>query len=263
MSLKERKRHINLSKIIDISATIILFNEDLKTLRKTVESFLETPLKKELFLIDNSPTNILEKEFNHPEIHYIFSGENLGFAKGHNFIIDSIKNTSKYHVILNPDVEFKADVIPKLVKEIDQHKNVAMIAPKAVFPNGEFQYTSRKYPNLLEMISRRINIFKKYSQKKEYRDVDLTKPFYPDFIHGCFMLFKTKDFVKIGGFDERYFLYMEDVDICRKIDQIGKKKLYYPNVQITHIFKKESSNNLRLFFTHLNSSIKYFKKWGF
>jgi hypothetical protein len=77
------------------------------------------------------------------------------------------------------------------------------------------------------------------------------------------MLFKTDDFIKIGGFDKRYFLYMEDVDICRKIDAIGKKKMYFPNEQITHILKKESSKNVRLFFIHLISSIRYFKKWGF
>ena len=263
MFLKEKKKRINLSKSIDITATIVLFNEDIKTLRKTIDSFLKAPIKKKLFLIDNSPTNILEKEFKHSEIQYIFSGEYLGFAKGHNLIIDSIKNTSKYHLILNPDVEFSIDVIPKLVNEIVRHENVAMIAPKVVFPNGESQYTCREYPNPLEMISRRANIFKKYSQKKEYRDIDLSKSFNPDFIHGSFMLFKTEDFIKINGFDERYFLYMEDVDICRKIDQMGKKKLYYPNVQISHILKKESSKNIRLFFTHLYSSIKYFKKWGF
>ena len=177
--------------------------------------------------------------------------------------LDKIKNTSHFHLILNPDVEFDAHVISKMIKEIAKYENVVMIAPKVIFPNGEFQYTCRKYPNPLEMVLRRINIFKKYSQKREYRDSDLAKPFYPDFIHGCFMLFKTEDLVNIDGFDERYFLYMEDVDICRKIDEIGKKKLYYPNVQITHILKRESSKNIRLFFTHLNSSIKYFKKWGF
>lgn len=248
---------------IDISATIVLFKEDIKLLRRTVESFLNIALKKKLFLIDNSPSNVLFKEFIDPEIEYVLMNENLGFGKGHNVVLDKIKNTSDFHLILNPDVEFDAHVISKMIDEIAKDENVAMIAPKVTFPDGAFQYTCRKYPNPLEMISRRAKIFKKYNQKRVYKDIDLSKPFYPDFIHGCFMLFKTDDFVSINGFDERYFLYMEDVDICRKIDEIGKKKLYYPNVQITHILKKESSKNIRLFFTHLNSSIKYFKKWGF
>ncbi len=252
-----------MNKNIDISATIVLFNEDIELLKRSTESFLNMPLKKKLFLIDNSPSNILEKEFNNPEIEYIFLNENIGFGKGHNLVLNKIAGKSDFHLILNPDVAFDSDVILKMIKEIVKDDDVAMVAPKVTFPNGEFQYTCRKYPNILEMVSRRAKIFKKYSRKREYRDSNLTKSFYPDFIHGCFMLFKTKDFVNLEGFDERYFLYMEDVDICRKIDQMGKKKLYYPDVQISHILKKESSKNIRLFFTHLDSSIKYFKKWGF
>ncbi len=251
-----------MSDKIDISATIVLFNEDIKQVKRTIDSFLKVPLKKRLFLIDNSPSNILEKEFNDPEITYFFMNKNVGFGKGHNTILNRIKNVSDFHLILNPDVEFDGSVVSKMIKEIGKVENVAMIAPKVTFPNGEFQYTCRKYPTPLEMAFRRMNMFKKYVHKREYRGTDLTKPFYPDFIHGCFMLFRTVDFVRIGGFDERYFLYMEDVDICRKIDKMGKKKLYYPNVEINHSLRKGSSKNSRLFFVHLNSSIKYFKKWG-
>ena len=99
--------------------------------------------------------------------------------------------------------------------------------------------------------------------KGKYSDKDISKAFYADYLTGCFQLFKTEDFVKINGFDERYFLYMEDVDICKKIDDIGKNKMYFPKEQITHVLKKESSKKIRLFFTHFISSIKYFKKWGF
>lgn len=247
---------------IEISATIVLYREDLKLLEKTIESFLSIPFKKKLFLIDNSPSNTLEKEFNTAEVSYFFMNENLGFGKGHNAVIDWIEQESDFHLILNPDVEFDGHIVAKLIEEITKDEKIAMIAPKVTFPNGEFQYTCRKYPTPLEMAFRRMNIFKKYVHKREYRGTDLTKPFYSDFIHGCFMLFRTVDFVRIGGFDERYFLYMEDVDICRKIDEIGMKKLYYPNVEINHSLGKGSSKNSRLFFIHLNSSIKYFKKWG-
>jgi hypothetical protein len=92
---------------------------------------------------------------------------------------------------------------------------------------------------------------------------NLEKSFYPDFIHGCFMLFKTKDFKNIEGFDERYFLYLEDADLCRKIDAVGKKKLYYPNIEITHQHQRGSTKNIKLFFYHLSSAFKYFLKWGF
>jgi len=76
------------------------------------------------------------------------------------------------------------------------------------------------------------------------------------------MLFRTQDFINLKGFDERYFLYMEDADICRRIDIIGKKMLYFPEVEIVHQYQKGSSTNVKLFFYHLNSAIKYFLKWG-
>ncbi len=252
-----------MSNKIDISAAIVLFNEDITLLNKTISSFLNIPYKKKLFLIDNSPSNILESEFDHPEISYSFMNENIGFGRGHNSVLNKVKDSSSFHLILNPDVEFDTITIAKLIEEIIKNKEIAMIAPKVTYPNGEFQYTCREYPNFLEMMCRRMKVFKNYYHKKEYRNRDLTLSFYPDVIHGCFMLFRTKDFVSLGGFDERYFLYMEDVDICRKIDQIGKKKQYYPNAEISHVLNKESSKKIHLFFSHLVSSFKYFKKWGF
>ena len=76
------------------------------------------------------------------------------------------------------------------------------------------------------------------------------------------MFFKTNDFIELGGFNERYFLYMEDADICREIDKLGKKKLFFPSVEITHLYQKGSSNNIKLFSYHISSAIKYFLKWG-
>jgi len=77
------------------------------------------------------------------------------------------------------------------------------------------------------------------------------------------MLFKTVDFKSLGGFDERYFLYMEDADICRKINKTEKKILYFPNVEIMHQHQKGSSKSVKLFIYHLSSAIKYFLKWNF
>ncbi len=240
-----------------------MYKEESAILEKAIESFLNSKVTGKLFLIDNSPDDRLKKKAYHPDVEYIHNESNLGFARSHNLVIDRIKNLSEYHLILNPDTFFDNDVIPKLILELNDNTATAMIAPKVIYPNGELQYTARTYPCFLELVIRRISLFKGYIGRREYRNNNLSEVLYPDFLHGCFMLFKTTDFTKIGGFDERYFLYMEDVDICRKIDGIGKKKLYYPKVQITHVLKKGSSKSLRLFFIHLSSSIKYFKKWGF
>jgi len=249
-----------------LTGTIVLFKENIVDLSKTINSFLSTPISKKLFLVDNSPTDVLKNKFSHPDIEYVFIRENIGFGAGHNRVIDRIKNLSTYHVILNPDVSFELSVIPNLIKNIEKDKELALISPKVLFPNGDHQFTSRRYPTFFELIIRNISflkyIFPSIIKKGEYNDKDLSQPFYPDFLHGCFQLYKTECFVKLKGFDERYFLYMEDLDICRKIDKLGKKKMYYPNEEIIHILKKDSSKNLSLFFIHLKSSMKYFKKWS-
>ena len=254
-----KKKPINLDDKIEISATIVVYKEDFETLLKTINCFLNTPLIKKLYLVDNSPTNALKEIVNQPEIEYIFTGQNIGFGSAHNLIISKL--TSKFHLILNPDVIFKPQVLPSLINELNRHKNVSMISPKVVSPNGKLQYTSRENPSLIELFFRRIGIFKTYTRKKEYRDRDLSKTFSPDFIHGCFMLFKTTDFKHINGFDKRYFLYMEDVDICRRIKNIEREILYYPKQEIVHNHRRGSSKNPQLLFYHLASSIKYFKKW--
>ncbi len=251
-----------MKEMITISASIVLYNEDIDLLRKTVDSFLQIDEHFQLFLIDNSP-NPTQPSFDNTNIEYIANHSNVGFGAGHNKVIDKIKNKSKYHLVLNPDVQFEPQVISELIKKLETENEVSMIAPRIIFPNKEFQISCRKYPTFLALLSRRFGVLKKYTQKFEYQKSALQKPLYPDYIHGCFMLFKTQDFVDLNGFDERYFLYMEDVDICKKIDAIGMHKIYYPHVQIIHALRKGSSKNFQMFARHLTSAMKYFNKWGF
>tara|TARA_R110000787_G_scaffold6697_6_gene23274 strand:- start:5935 stop:6699 length:765 start_codon:yes stop_codon:yes gene_type:complete len=247
----------------NISASIVVYNENINELQNTINSFIEYPQTKKLYIIDNSLTNILKEKIKGENIDYVFSGKNIGFGRGHNSILEKITNESDYHLILNPDVVFQPIILDKLIEELKNDNELSMIAPKVIYPNNQRQYTARKYPTFLELFFRFTGVFKKYTDKKEYRNKDLEKPFYPDFIHGNFMLFKTKDLISLHGFDKRYFLYMEDVDICKKIDQSGKKKMYFPKVAITHTFEKGSSKKIKLFFIHILSMIKYFMKWNF
>lgn len=247
----------------NITASIVRYKEDSKELKNVIHNFLEYTFSKKIYVIDNSPNNNVQKEIKGDGIEYFFSGDNLGFAKAHNSILDKISSESDYHLILNPDVTFKPEILEKLITELQQNHDLSMIAPKVCYTNKKLQYTARKFPTILELFCRFFGIFKNYTNKREYKDQNLEKSFYADFIQGSFMLFKTKDLIALQGFDERYFLYMEDVDICRKIHQSGKKILYFPNVEITHVFRKGSSKSIRLFFIHISSMIKYFMKWSF
>lgn len=243
-----------------ITATIVLYKNNLNILEQTIKSFLETNVSKKLFLVDNNSTDALKSKFNHADIEYIFVGKNIGFGKAHNLVLDKV--ASDFHLILNPDIQFSRLVLPNLINVLGHQKDVSFISPRVVYPNKENQFICRKNPTPLDLINRRLNLSKKKILENEYRSKSLLEPFSPEFIHGCFMLFKTKEFVNLNGFDERYFLYMEDADICRKVYQSGKKIYYYPKEIITHTHQKGSSKKAKLFFYHLSSAIKYFLKWG-
>ncbi|GAB7256079.1 glycosyltransferase family 2 protein [Polaribacter sp. OB-PA-B3] len=243
-----------------ITATIVLYKDNLNTLKQTIKSFLETNLSKKLFLVDNNPTDVLKSEFNHADVAYIFVGKNIGFGKAHNLVLDKVD--SDFHLILNPDIQFTKLVLTNLINVLEKLQEVSFISPKVVYSNQENQFICRKNPTPFDLINRRLKLSKQKIFENEYRSKDLLEPFSPEFIHGCFMLFKTKEFVNLKGFDERYFLYMEDADICRKVYQSGKKIYYYPKEIITHTHQKGSSKKTKLFFYHLSSAIKYFLKWG-
>ncbi len=244
----------------EFTATIVLYKNNIDVLKKTINSFLKINLKKKLYLIDNNADNKLQNHFKHPEIEYVFVGKNIGFAKAQNLILNRLN--SKYHLILNPDVFFEKDIIYPLIEQLNLNLNVSFVSPKVLYPDKSLQYICRKNPNIFDLINRKIKLNKKKRYANEYRNKNLDVPFYPSFIQGCFMLFKTADFINIKGFDERYFMYMEDADICRKIKMLNKKIMYFPLVKIIHIHNKSSSKNIKYFIIHLISAIKYFIKWS-
>jgi GT2 family glycosyltransferase len=239
-----------------ISATIVIYNQNLEILKKSINSFLNIPLKKNLYIIDNSSRINLKKFFLNKEITYIYLPKNVGFGAAHNHIINMLN--SEYHLVLNPDIEFDPSIINLLINKLQKEKFTSFIVPKIVYPNLDIQFVCRRHPTILKLFKRKLGL-SKLDYEEEYKG----KPFYPDFIHGCFMLFKTYDFINLGGFDKRFFLYMEDADICKKIKVNNKRILYYPKVKAIHHHQKGSSKSLKLFLIHILSAFKYFLKWGF
>ena len=246
-----------------ITASIVVYKENFKVLENAIDSFLGSPLSKKLYIIDNSPSNEFKNKIQNDSVEYIYSNKNVGFGKGHNSILHKLTSENKYHLILNPDVRFHPEILEKLVLKMESNESFSMIAPRVLNSNNELLYTARRYPSLFELIFRFLGIFKKFTIRGEYKNQNHKQSFSPHFVQGSFMLFKTEDLLRLEGFDERYFMYMEDVDICRKIDLSGKRKLYFPATEIIHTHRKGSSKEFRLFFIHISSIIKYFIKWGF
>lgn len=249
-----------------LTAAIVLYHNDIQVLEQAVNSFLNIDLKKHLYLIDNSKTSELGKFFDSPEITYMHTGKNLGFGKGHNYILNELKKKSKYHLILNPDAYFDKDVLPLLIKELRSDESVGIIAPKIVYPNGDFQKSVRKFPKVWDLIVRRFpglkSVFPKAFKKANYLNGSLECPIDVDAVSGCFQVFRTRVFLEIGGFDDRYFMYMEDLDICRTVHAHDYKVRYFPHAKVYHCSAYGSKKSVTLFAAHIKSAIKYFMKWN-
>jgi len=250
-----------------IQASIVLYHNNELLLKKAIESFLATELDVKLYLVDNSKTDALKYLADIDErIEYIFNGKNLGFGVGHNIALKkSITNGVKYHLVLNPDVYFKRGVIEELVKYMDANEDVANVMPQILYPNGDIQYNCRLLPTPLELFIRRFVPFKSYVAKKnkiyELHDSGYDKEMNIPFLHGSFMFLRVSALKEVGLFDENIFMYMEDLDLNRRL--FAKyRTMFYPKVNIYHVFARDSRSNIKLLLIHIRYSIYYFNKWG-
>ena len=250
-----------------IYASIVLYENDPKILQATIESFLNTELDVKLYLIDNSKSDRLRLLALDPRVEYIFNNKNLGFGKAHNIALrKSIEHAIPYHLVLNPDVTYNRGVLEALVAYMQQHDDVALVMPKVYYPDGTLQYTCRKLPTPADLFLRRflpqnLSFVEQMNAAYELHDFGYDTEMNIPFFLGSFLFLRTKHLSKVGLFDENIFLYMEDLDLCRRL-HTHYKTIFYPDVSITHIHARDSYKKGSLLLAHIQSTIYYFNKWG-
>lgn len=250
-----------------VTASIVLYNVKKTELLSIVQCGIDSPIDY-LYIIDNSPINECESLIRNKSkrIIYIFNNCNIGYGSGHNIAIkEAIKLHSDYHIILNPDIFFEKDVIKKLIEYMANNEDCGLIMPKVLYPNGELQFLCKLLPTPLDLFARRFIPIRKYNLKRDFkyelRFTGYNKIMEVPSLSGCFMFLRVSVLKEIGGFDERYFMYAEDLDLSRRVNEVAKT-IYYPDVFITHKHEKGSYRNRKLLSYHVVSVIKYFNKWG-
>ncbi len=253
-----------------LNVSIVLFSSCSNTIKKAVDSCLLSKLINKIYLVDNSPTDEL-KELSKLDyrIEYIFNNANLGYGKAHNIAIKkSIEEDIPYHLVLNPDVYFEESVLEELYNFMEKNKDVGLVMPKVLYPDGKLQYLCKLLPTPFDLFGRRFfsfGPFKKFIKKRneifELAFTGYDKIMEVPYLSGCFMFIRTEVLKKIGLFDERFFMYLEDTDLSRRIHQVAKT-IYYPYVHIYHEYEKGSYKSKKLLKYHIESAIKYFNKWG-
>ncbi|MBR6128214.1 MAG: glycosyltransferase [Bacteroidaceae bacterium] len=262
-----------------ITASIVTYNNNLLDLEGILRSLLISPVQK-LWIIDHSDTfeglegelqeykrrddEYLKHEGRGFQLEYI-KQENKGYGGGHNVALrKAMEEGSQYHLVVNPDVWFGADVIPALWRLMEDDDSIAQVMPKVLFLNGSVQCLAKLLPTPLDLFSRFFlpgKLIARRNNRFELRHSGYDKEMNVPFLSGCFMFFRMSALKSEGLFDERFFMYMEDVDITRRL-HAKYKTMFFPSVSIYHRFSRLSYHKWKLSVAHMISVVKYFNKWG-
>ena len=213
----------------------------------------------------------ISKELIIPPIKTIAAPTNGGFAVGNNLGIKAA--AGQYIMILNPDIAVVPGALEKMVSYMKQNPTVGITGPKLINPDGSVQYSARRFPNFFTPIYRRT-IFgnlpwaRKSVDKYLMKDVHHQANQEVDWLFGACLLISREVLDKIGLLDERFFMYFEDLDLCRRAWQAGFKVVYLTEVEMVHYHQRlsaERSGILGVFSKggriHIASGFKYFAKY--
>lgn len=238
-------------------------------LQEAIASFLNTNLNVKLILVDNSPTDKLKILVTDSRIEYIHNPSNPGFGASHNIAIQkAFELNSEFHLVLNPDIYFEKGSLEKLCDFMYSDEKIGHIMPKVTYPNDELQYLCKTNPTFFDLFARGFmpsflkKIFKKRMDKYEYKHYDYDKIIYNiPYLSGCFMFLRTSVLKKVGYFDDRIFMYLEDADLTRRFLEVSHT-VYYPGVHVYHYFAKLTHKKMKFKWITVQSAFIYFNKWG-
>ncbi len=255
-----------------LNASIVIYHPDWQEVEQIVLTLLAAPIVERIYLIDNSPVetpymaSLIEKtKGNATKVIYRFLGKNVGYGAAHNIALqESLKANVKYHLVINSDIQFNPTILTQLATYMDEHPTVGHIMPKVTYPNGETQYLCKLLPTPMNLFGRRF-LPKSWTQKQnerfELRASGYNKIMNVPYLSGCFMFLRTEALQQVGLFDERFFMYPEDIDLTRRIHQ-HYQTLFYPHATIVHAHRAASYKNYKYLWIHIANLCRYFNKWG-
>lgn len=259
---------------------IILFTFDKEViyLRNLLKLFLNHPPKcdYEVVLVSNgnqTKFTELQQEFkNNQNIKFVLNSKNLGYGQGNQQGI--LASQGEYVLILNPDIELYKGTLDLMLNYMDKQKEIGILAPQLIYEDGSVQDVYRRFPSLIDFIIKRtflskLPIFKQRLFKYLMHDKNPELIEDVDWVVGACMLIRRKMYEQIGGFDSRYFLFLEDTDLCRQMWAHKERVTYFPKAKATHYHERLSDGGIidifrkRTVRIHIMSALKYFWKYMF
>lgn len=243
--------------------------------RNCIKSILESDLNAsyEIIVVDNGSRDgveeLLKDQF--PQVKLIKSAKNLGMGSGNNL---GIRQAVGEHIlIINPDVFVFPDSIGKMLAHAKTHEDVGLVGPRLLNADKTLQHNCYSWYNFWTPIYRRTFLNKLPMAKRELErflmtDWDHATTREVDWMQGSCLLVPKKIFEIVGLFDERFFMYFEDTDLCRRIKKAGFKNIYLADAEVIHLHRRQSADGglipslfHRLTWVHIASWFKYMQKW--
>lgn len=265
--------------MIDVAITIVNYKmaNDIRQLLESLKKDLHgSNLKVQIIIADNTPDQEMASLIKeHQEIKYLPMPKNVGFGAANNAAFKACD--AKYYFILNPDTMFLENdlAIESMYNFMESHPKIGMIGPKLLNNDGTLQYSCYRFPSFWIPLFRRSSLGEKPRFKKQVDDFFISdydhetdRPV--DWIMGSAMFARGKNLKEVGMFDDRFFMYFEDCDLCRRFWEAHYPVYYVPEIKIMHRHGRGSAQvtgfirsiiKNRLTRIHIISWLKYMWKW--
>lgn len=254
-------------KIEDIAVSIVLYRTDAEELSMCLDDLTASGVKR-VYLIDNSPTPDLQcfAERYSEIVEYIHLEQNVGYGAAHNLALrKSMSERREYHLVLNSDIRIvSASALIEIVDFMNQNPQVGLLSPRMEYPDGRLQYNVRLLPTPADLILRRFMpkwMGRRRNARYQLEFWDHKSSANIPYHQGSFMFVRVDTLYKVGLFDERFFMYPEDIDLSRRIHRVSQT-LYWPKVTVVHAHRAASYKSSRMLKIHAWNMMKYFFKWG-
>ncbi|MFC3927403.1 glycosyltransferase family 2 protein [Streptococcus caprae] len=233
----------------DITYIIVTWNssDEIITCLDSIKQF--SPSNFKVIVVDNCSSDKTAELISnvYPEVKVIASEENLGFAKGNNLALEFVD--TEYLCYLNPDVILTEDIVTPSLDKLETDLEIGLVACHLKNPDGSHQASCFNFANSRSLFTEILHVgafLPKGLRKKFFPNhYQAEKPYYPDWVIGAEMIMRTSEAKQIEGFSTEYFMYTEDMDLCKKIDVIlHKKVLYLPHISLIHIGGASEAKNI-------------------
>ena len=248
-----------------LNVSIVLYRPDWEQVSALTHALLQSQRVNRVYWIDNSPQAAEQFPLQSERIQYQHNPTNLGYGAAHNIAIrESIYDNIPFHLVINPDIILDAKELDRMLDFVSQNPLVGSLMPKVTYPNGQLQYLCKLLPTPLDVFGRRflpVYWIAQRNHQYEMRASGYDKIMNIPYLSGCFMLLRTEAVKQARLFDERFFMYPEDMDLTRRIHR-NYLTVYFPHATIIHNHEKASYKSLKMLWIHMINMCRYFNKWG-